>query len=104
MPGPELINRMKDMVERIYVVIYKNEFNYKDANPTDSGYLISNDLFKKRGDLIYSAMTQNNALANKRSNRIKRDLKNETEFKPFTIDELAFDPYDGIGMQKLLDE
>ena len=77
MPGPELINRMKDMVERIYVVIYKTEFNYKDANPTDSGYLISNDLFKKRGDLIYTAMTQNNAVVKRKPNQIKRDLMNE---------------------------
>ena len=65
MPCPELIDRMKDMVETIYVVLYKSEFMYKDANPTDSCYIFSENYqntFKRREELIYSAMTQHSII------------------------------------------
>ena len=43
MPGEVLVGRMIEMVERVYVAIYISDFQYNDANPTDSCYTFKDD-------------------------------------------------------------
>mmetsp|Transcript_22870 Transcript_22870/g.22134 ORF Transcript_22870/g.22134 Transcript_22870/m.22134 type:complete len:327 (+) Transcript_22870:1169-2149(+) len=85
-----ITNRTKEYIQRLYPVLYCEEFKYQESNPVESA---SGDqyLVRKREELIQSALRYGQPAA---KIRVNQPLENLTSFKPFTVRELEFEIWD----------
>jgi hypothetical protein len=85
-----LIQKTKEFIQRLYPVIYSEEFKFRES---DSTFSAAGDqyLLRKREELIKAALRYGNPNA-----KVKADkpIESLTSFKPFTVRELEFEVWD----------
>jgi hypothetical protein len=82
--------KTKEFLRKLYPVMYSQEFQFRESAPTASA---TGDqyLFRKREDLVRSALRFGNPTAKV---KVERPLEALTAFKPFTVRELEYDVWD----------
>lgn len=82
--------KTKEFIQKLYPVIYADEFKFKESDYTMSA---AGDqyLLRKREELIKSALCYGNTASKV---KVDKPLESMTTFRPFTVRELDFEVWD----------
>ena len=82
--------KTKDFIQKLYPVLYADEFKFKESQTTYSA-VGDQYLMRKREELLRSALRFGNTQAKQKADK---PIEMLTTFKPFTVRELEFEVWD----------